>query len=235
MNNPHLVFALFAVWVALLLPLITFVAVGWKVRKDDIVNGFSTAAIVAYFRAFHPQKTVSAGDAAQEFERYYSTQYGRRRFVLPGILFAAVSGLLLCWSTLSVPDLLAAHTITAGRFPTIGISAVMGAYMWVLSDEIGKWYSGSLSPAYLYWWSFRFIVAVPMAYALSAIFASAVAVPFAFLLGAFPTNQLLKLCRRAAAKSMQFTESDNGKISEVQNLQGIDVRYAEQLVDEQIT
>jgi len=144
-------------------------------------------------------------------------------------------GLLLSWIALSVPDLLLSGKVGDGGFPALAMTAVMGAYMWVLFDEITKWYRSDLSPADVYWWSFRFAIAVPMGYAMRDIFTPGLAMPLAFVLGAFPTAKLMSIARRVATRKMGFADSEDREISELQSLQGIDVIKAEQFSDEGIT
>ncbi len=213
-----------------------FLFSGWKTRKRSIVDGFSDDAIQFYFKVFHPSAaTVTAEGWKKRFDEYYNSQFGRVQFVLPLAIFASVGGLLLCWVTHSVLDYRANGAIGDNDLPLLAIMAVMGAYMWVLSNEIAKWYAVTLSPHDIYWWCFRFAVAIPMGYAAKNIFTEQVALPVVFFLGAFPTTQLLTFVRRIATQKMGFKDSENGEISELQSLQGIDNRKAEQFAQENIT
>jgi len=110
----------------------------------------------------------------------------------------------------------------------------MGAYMYSAYDLIDRRNSGDLSPTHLLWPSFRFVIAVPSAYAISSLFTASIAPAVAFLLGAFPTTVLMKIVRRLAAKNLNVDLPESGQ-SELQKLQGIDVRNAERLASEGIT
>jgi hypothetical protein len=236
MSQIHLLWAVALLYILILSPTITFLFSGWKVRRQGIIEGFSDAAIQSYFRAFHPQLVVEDDNCRVEFERYYKSQFGRARFLLPLILFATLAGLLLCWSALSIPDLLQTRQVADGKFPVLAIVAVMGAYMWVLFDETAKWYSSDISPGDIYWWCFRLVIAVPMGYAVKGIVTESLALPLAFFLGAFPTTQLMSIFRRIATRKMEgFADAQSGGISELQSLQGVDVIKAEQFGAESIT
>lgn len=218
-----------------LMPVMAFLCSGWKVRRQSIMDGFTEVAIESYFRAFHPREEDGDGGKKLRFGRYYSSQFGRRRFVLPLILLACIGGLLLCWSARSIPGLLENGKVGPGSLPTLAILAVMGAYMWVAFDEITRWYSSDLSPNDIYWWCFRFAIAVPMGYAVADVFTPTVAGAIAFLVGAFPTAQLMALARRIATRKLGFADADNREVSELQSLQGIDLRKAERFAAEGIT
>src|SRR5579883_887435 len=156
MSAVHLWGAVSLLCIFLLLPTEEFLCSGWKRRRRDIVDGFSETAIQSYFCAFHPSETGGKPDEwRKKFDQYYSAQYGRRRFLLPFLLMAGIAGLLFCWIGLSLPSLIETGSIGAGQFPILATLAVLGACMWILGDEITRWYCGNLSPADIYWWCFR--------------------------------------------------------------------------------
>jgi len=234
MSMIHVWGAMVLLFVLIMTPAISFLWSGWHVRRRDITDGFSDAAIQSYFQTFHPKVPLEQ-DLQKQFNAYYNDQFGRSRFVLPLLLLAGLVGLLLCWSAMSIPDLLQSQKVSDGEFPALAMVAVMGAYMWVLFDEITKWYSSDLSPGDIYWWCFRFTIAVPMGYAMKDVFTEGLAMPIAFFLGAFPTSQLMSIARRIATKKLGYADSENREISELQSMQGIDIQKAEQFSAEGIT
>jgi hypothetical protein len=235
MSIIHVWGAVALLFILILTPAIVFLGSGWHVRRRDIIEGFTDEAIQSYFSTFHPQVTLEKGVFREQFNKYYRSQFGRSRFILPLLLFTCLVGLALCWSALSMPDLLQFGKVSDGEFPTLAIIAVMGAYMWILFDEITKCYSNDLSPGDIYWWCFRLAIAVPMGYSIRGILKDDVAMPVAFLLGAFPTAQLMSIARRIATRKLGFADSENRDVSELQSLQGIDVPKAEQFAAEGIT
>jgi hypothetical protein len=235
MSTIHLWGAMILLFLLLLAPVTAFLCSGWSVRRRNVVDGFSEDAIRFYFRAFHAHSKDPQDDIHERFNLYYNSQFGRQRFVLPLILFAAICGLLLCWSTFSIADLLQTGTVSTGKLPLVAVVAVMGAYMWALYDEIAKWYSSDLSPNDIYWWCFRFSIAAPMGYAAQSAFTDKLSLPIVFLLGAFPTIQLMTIARRIATRKLGFADSKDREVSELQSLQCVDVPKAEQFAAEGIT
>jgi hypothetical protein len=80
------------------------------------------------------------------------------------------------------------------------------------------------------------VLAVPLAYAVGAMFAAQLAIPIAFLLGAFPTRSISTMARRLARRTLNLgADTDEKAESELEKLQGIDTRVAERFADEGIT
>jgi hypothetical protein len=73
------------VTITLMLPLFQYLAVGWRARRKDIMDGLSSGARHAYFRMF-----IQGGaqpmlqDAPKKFEDMYAHWYGRRYFIVRG-------------------------------------------------------------------------------------------------------------------------------------------------------
>ena len=221
----------------LLLPVGVYLWVGWRERRSEILNTLSeVGAIESYFTHFHPSFPSESKKKTLEdkFLDYYSRQFGRHHFVMPLLLLSAIAGLSLTWGALSVGDWLFRGGLKPGDLPWLAVAAIMGAYMYSAYDLIDRWNSGDLGPTDLLWPSFRFVIAVPTAYAISSLFTASVAPAVAFLLGAFPTNVLMKIIRRLAAKNLDVDLPESGQ-SELLKLQGIDVRNAERLASEGIT
>jgi hypothetical protein len=236
MSLPHIWSAVVLLFVLLLAPIGEFLWLGWLRRRTDAVEGFTEAAIQAYFSTFHPSEAADAqGNWRKAFALYYNSQFGRKRFLLPLLLLMGISGLLFCWIGLSLPALLNTGSIASGQFPVLATMAVMGACVWILSDEITRWYCSDLTPADIYWWCLRLTIAVPMGYAVRDIFSEKLAMPLVFLVGAFPTTQLMTIARRIATKKMGFADSEKQEVSELQSLQGVDRSKAEVFSSEEIT
>jgi hypothetical protein len=87
------------------------------------------------------------------------------------------------------------------------VLAILGAYMWVLFDHFKRSLCDNLSSGDLYWGSFRFVIAVPAAYALAAVFAPQIGRPLAFLIGALPTGTLMTAMWRFSASKLQLTDA----------------------------
>ncbi len=233
-------FLVLAVYLLLLLILIAPVGVyllhGWKSRQHDILDGFKPAAAVAYFKCFRPSVTdVNAANAAAKLERFYVMQFGRRLFVLPLLLLLCVAGCLLLLVQLTIMDWFATRDLSRGLLPQSVVLAILGAYMWVVNDQVIRYGRDNIGPADVYWSSFRFAIAVPVAYSFSLAFTDALSLPLSFLLGSFPTSTIMTVAQRVTAKYVHLTDAPDQKQSELQELPGIDTYVAERYIAEGIT
>jgi hypothetical protein len=244
MNTPSELFLsilLISSFLFLLAPAILFLFTGWISRRDEIVAGFSDEGIDLYFKQFHPDHQIPSEHlekAKPLFIEYYNEQFGRRHFMPPLIILAIISGVLLVWVGISVSSWLETGNlieVSSGRLPLLCVTAVAGALMYGLTDQIRRSRALDLAPSDLYWVAFRLIVAIPTGGALSYLMNPQVAVPVAFLIGTFPTNALLTLLRRMAWKQLDPKHPTDTSESELQQLQGIDLRKAETFTDEGIT
>jgi len=238
-----LVWTLGLLVIALLLtPPIAYLCTGWFYRKDEIVAGMSEKAMLLYFRRFHPQYQVEQAQVAAHFRLYYSDQFGRRHFVFPLVLLFLIGSALVTWGLLSLSDWLGfdgrpkgAMGPIPGHLPPLAAIALAGAFMYCISEQIQHWTSWDLLPSDLLWMSFRLVIAIPTAYALSAVVNPELAQPMAFVIGAFPTNTLMTIIRRVAVKRLAFDDMPASGATELQELQGIDLRKAERFAGEAIS
>jgi len=218
----------------LLLPLVHYFIAGWVSKRREILSSFVDEAISHFFHTFFSGEFVGRRPNQKDLDEYYHCCFGRQNFLIPG--FCLVVAALFSFTMVgeSAGRWLASHKRTDLILPPLGLSAVMGAYMWVLGDLIRRTRRADLSPADLYWGCFRFVVAVPLGYAVASAFTEAVAVPVAFLFGAFPTRQILTLARRIGLDKLGVKEKDDEDSSELQSLQGIRRESAERFEDEGI-
>jgi hypothetical protein len=128
------------------------------------------------------------------------------------------------------------HDETPGILDSTAAAALSGAYVWVVADILSRWRFRDLSPADLWWFAWRLLMAVPLALAIGRLFAADLAVPIAFLLGSFPTRSISTIARRFARRTLNLgADTDQDAESQLQALQGIDTRIAERFADEGIT
>lgn len=221
----------------LLAPVGTYLVFGWPVRKDEILNGLNSeerSALGLYFTTFQPNFRNDIPDLEQRLKLYFDRQFGRRHFVIPLLLLCVISGTMLMYVAQWVREIMSATPSGDQNFG-IAIYAVMGAYMWVLYDQITRWWYSDISPGDLYWAGFRFAIAIPMGYAVSEMFTRQVGPAIAFVLGAFPTAGLLSLLRKVGRIKLNLGEEGGQKESELQSLQGIDARIAERFTAQGIS
>jgi hypothetical protein len=233
-------FIIVAVYLLLLVLLITPVVVyllhRWQSRKQDILHGIKPAAAVSYFKRFRASRLdLNENNAASELEKFYVTQFGRRLFALPLLLLLGIAGSFLLLVELTVMEWLATRDLASGLLPQSVVLAILGAYMWVVNDQVMRYGRDNIRPADVYWASFRFAIAVPVAYSFSLAFADALSLPMSFLLGSFPTSTIMTVAQRVTAKYVHLTDAPDQKQSELQELPGIDTFVAERYIAEGIT
>ena len=225
----------------LLSPSLTYLFNGYQIRRQEILSGLRSEgdqALTYYFNQYHPELLPDEHNIKRRFTIYYRSQFGRIRFLWPMCIFTPLTAMLIYKTYGWVNPLLYPQLSTASNdvTPNIAIYSLMGAYMWVLYDHISRSWSLDFSPTDIWWGAFRFAIAVPMGYAVSSVASNDMKAPLAFLLGAFPTSTLLALTRRIARKKLGLGEDSDGQAeSELQNIDGIDVRKAERFAIEGIT
>ena len=238
MTPPEITTAVFILTAvaALMAPLMRYLAIGWRAKRKDIMDGMSAYARFAYFQMFSRSETIpKPSEASANFETLYSHWYGRRLFCVPGILFAVVGLIAVTLVILTVVTergYLAENPLFT--LPITAISAVAGAYLWVLNDHISRARRRDFSPSDVSWGSLRLIVSIPMGYAFTSIAPGSTGPFVAFALGAFPLTELQSMLRRLANKRLQLDGTPEETSDDIVKLQGINKDIAERLADEDI-
>jgi hypothetical protein len=221
---------------ALMLPLWHYVLVGWRVKRKDIMDGLNPDARLAYFEMFsRSDPTPSAADASANFEQLYSRWYGRRFFLMPGLLLflAGLIGVALVVFT-SLDNL---HWLESPlpKLPDTATAAVAGAYLWVVNDLTSRARRLDFAPSDVLWSVLRLTVAVPMGYAFAAAAAPAVGALVAFSLGAFPLAGLVSMLQRLANKNIALQPTAEETSDDIIKLQGVNRTIVERLSNEDIS
>ena len=226
-------------WLAALLvvllvgPPILYLLGPWTFRRHEILDGMSAPAIETYFETFHPK--VSNKTPAS-FSRFYAERFGRRHYVIPLVVLTLAGVTAIVWLVSTMLVWTGLRQPTSGTLDHISAAALSGAYLWVAADLIERWRFRDLSPADLWWGAWRLALAAPLAFAVSAMFTTQLAVPIAFLLGAFPTRSISTIARRLGRRALNLgADTDEKAESELEKLQGIDTRIAERFADEGFT
>src|SRR5713226_9525077 len=80
--------------VTILLPSVVYLITEWRSRRDQLFAILSDDALKLYYTKFYPSLKLPAGQSIQVyFRRDFGRLYGRRHYVIPLILLAAVAGL----------------------------------------------------------------------------------------------------------------------------------------------
>jgi len=214
-------------------PMAVYIAVGWRAKQLDIMNSLSPAACRLYFKAFYASAQVPEDDAAamRAFDALYDRWYGRRFFLIPGLVYfltMALSVVLTVFSMIQPPG----GSLGA---PNPAIAAMAGAFMWCVNDQISRARRLDFSPSDLLWSALRMVIAIPLGYSFDALVQPVVASLVAFSLGAFPLSTLQVMLRRIAAKQLGTEDTAQQAADKIICLQGIDTDIVERLRNEDVT
>lgn len=221
----------FILVVLLLSPILSFLLNGWMKRKVEILSGRSgnkDDILSGYFKKFHPDFENKVENVNDRFDLYYDSLIGRKDYLFPLFLLIAISSLAVSFCVSEMRLLL-----KVGPNSSLALQAAFalsGAYVWILYDQISRWWYSDLSPGDLYWASFRLIVALPAAYAVSQGFAPNFQCAVAFALGTFPTTTFFSIIRKTGREKFNLGEGETGLVSELQKLDDIDFRKAERFL-----
>ena len=216
----------------LMMPSIRFLRVGWHRKKEDIISGLSDESIRLYFKHFYPNEKLDENNVRETFESNFDHRFGRQHFALPMILLILIAGVQLFLLGGTVAVWLKIIPKTGGVLPPIVAAAMSGAYMWVLTDMISRNQRLDLAPVSLSWGAFRFVTAVPFAYAFAHLFAESLAIPIAFLIGVFPVRMLRSLAFRIAVRNLNVGEFGEQGVNELERLQCVNTTNAETFSNE---
>jgi hypothetical protein len=150
-------------------------------------------------------------NASTVFEVIYKEQYGLTAFVIPlGFLLAAILFETHYVTIVSLKDLLRDGSDVAtlvSKLPqhsiALSVSAICGAYLFVVGDCVDSVRKGILNVADVYWYGLRMILAVPIAAALTFALPDSVAVNVAFAVGVLPVAFINKQLRRLVSLQLK--------------------------------
>jgi hypothetical protein len=218
-----------------MIPFGHYVSVGWRAKRKDIMDGFNAEARLEYFKMFCRSSPIpTLENAPAEFTKFHAKWYGRRFFVMPGLLLLllTLTGVVLVTMTgLDRLDFLKNPLI---KMPDTAMAAMAGAYLWVGNDLTSRARRLDFSPADVMWAVLRFSVAIPMGYAFASIAAHSLGPFVAFALGAFPLTALTSMLQRLANKNLNLEAAPSETTDDIIKLQGINRAIVERLSDEDI-
>jgi hypothetical protein len=208
-------------------PVVHFLLYGWDRKRTEILDSFMDDGIREYFYQFLPARLSTKRDLRVDFTNFYDRRFGRRHFIIPGVLLFAVSGFLIFFVCRIVFEWLRGTSKSGLDVPPVAIAALVGAYAWALLDLVTRAHVYDLKPTNLFTTSFRLIVAAPLGLAVAALLKDELGIPIALFLGAFPARTLTTIARRQVSSRLNLEGSSNNGSIELQNLQGINRSQAE--------
>ena len=233
-----LVFLIILLELVLAMPLIRYMRVGWKAKATDVLGSQSPEARLKYFAMFQrSDPPANVKEASERFEALYNRWYGYQLFFAPAALLLIVGAVdaTLVLGSLLKPDLVVSFAPRVASVDLVGISALTGAYMWVVNDFIWRARRLDFAPSDVHWGVLRLTIALPLGYAFASIVPDAAKAFVAFALGAFPMTSIMTMLNRAAIKWLQFAESEEQASAGIAKLQGVNREIVERLANEDIT
>ena len=225
-------------WLMVIAPAIIFLRGAWTSRRDNLFELMTDGTLELYYNRFHPSRKIDPKDRVRIFRRDFGKKYGRRRYVIPLLMLAFLSGwglwgaagTIKVWVRVASPD--AAYAIDE-----IAVGALLGGLTWVISDSLGRYRSRDFTSHDVYNAVFRLLIAVPLGYSLGSFLDTRFKVAVAFLLGVFPTSTLFTIARRLASKQLGTASDavDEAGNSELEKLQSVAKATAERLRDEGVS
>lgn len=218
--------------VALLLgvvPVFHYTRYGYRERREEIIHYFNSEAIAHYFDRFRNAKKIE--NATTEFATYYDQRFGAVSYRYPIVIYLAALVTAMLWIAGSALQIEAAKQIS---MYARGVAwAMAGAYFWVVYDLLTRFSRRDLVPSALYGYAFRFIICVPVAYALAMILHldDVTHAALAFMLGVFPTGTLVLILRRQVFQRLGLGDELASRRYELEDLQGVTTSVAERFSD----
>jgi len=212
-----------------LLPVFLYLVTGWKVRREKLLCYMKPLALEVYYEQF-PWTHSKEANHTKRFKHQFAYLYGRRHFIAPLLLFSALSiGALwaICKTTQTNLGVVADQFV----LPKIAVAALLGAFLWAISDELARIVRRDLAPKDVYSWAFRILLSVPFGFAVSAVLKEDVGIPIAFFLGAFPTQTLFKFARRISVQKLGMGDQQVDSKLELEQLQSVSTGIAETFQD----
>jgi hypothetical protein len=249
LSIPQFVSAALLLWMTTALaaaPLIRFVLFDWEARYHEFLNRLNNESLTAYLQQFwekrttqntafvgweseNSEKTYQINTSMEKiFDEIYHEQYGRIAFIAPMVLLNSAIFILttLCIVIYSEQTILSLNIDT-----TVAISAIAGAYLYVVSDMVQSVRQRSLNASTIYWYVLRMLLAIPIGIALTYPLHSVVKPLVAFGLGTLPMDQIIKLLRRLTSKQLNLSEAAE-ESDQLIKLEGVTVRISSMLIAE---
>jgi hypothetical protein len=245
--------------VALVLyPLLRFLYRVWSFRQQRIFGTLAGDAVVFYYRQFRPGSDVVRDNPTgrpqtarpcfpQDISDRYMAAfrldfyrwYGRKYYIAPLLMLAILAATVAGWAE-KVLRYWAAASVNPQGLRALTASALAGALVWVINDEIDRLRRRDFTTSDVWYYVFRILLAIPFAWALSVVYIDgkqvglSSAIPLAFFLGAFPTQTLFTIARRIGSQNLKLGDDQSTGNLELEKLQAVGKSTAERFKDEGI-
>ncbi|MDE3194869.1 MAG: hypothetical protein KGN84_00880 [Acidobacteriota bacterium] len=230
--------ACFAAWLMVIAPALIFLQTAWADRRNALFDIMTDATLALYYNRFSPSRKIDPALRVQTFRRDFGRAYGRRRYVIPLLIVAALAG----WGLYGTAGTIKVwvHVAQPGEMYAIdevALGALLGGLTWVISDNLARFRTRDFTSHDVYNGAFRLLVAVPLGYSLGSFLDVKFKVAMAFLLGVFPTSTIFTIARRLGSKQFGLGGDSPDGIgqSELEKLQSVSQGAAERFRDEGVS
>ena len=243
-------------------PIGRFLQTQWSLRTRRIFGALAGDAVIYYYQQFRPGAPILDAHRPVKFDTpvdgcYYPeatsqaylaafTQafyrwYGRRYYIAPVFMLAVLTAVSAFWAQRMLRAWAADGAGPGATLRALAASALAGAFVWVISDEIDRLRRRDFTSSDVYYYIFRILLAIPFAWAIAAISVDGKplglpgSIPLAFFLGAFPTQTLFKIARRFGSQQLKLGDDQDTGNLDLEKLQSIGKTNAERFKDEGVS
>jgi hypothetical protein len=215
------------------LPIVVFLARTRRHRLNDMLAYFDEVSVRFYYDQFFPSQPQNQRTKA-DFDNGMKARYSWG-FYAPPLAVLLMLTLVLSWGSASTLQRWFSLSDPKGTaFPGLGISALAGAILWIVADELDRLRRRDFTTTDVYNYSFRLLISIPFSWALARILTESAGLPVAFFIGAFPTSTLFQIARRIGAKQLNLADDPDTGALELEKLPSINKKNAERFQDEGI-
>lgn len=225
-------------WLMVVAPAIIFLHRAWASRRDSLFELMTDGTLELYYNRFYPSRKIDPKDRVRTFQDDFGKAYGRRRYVIPILLLAFLSG----WGLYGAAGTIKVWVKVASSDATysideVAVGALLGGLTWVISDNLERFRTRDFTSHDVYNGIFRLLIAVPLGYSFGSFLDAKFKVAVAFLLGVFPTSTLFTIARRLASKQLGLAPDASGPDGdpELEKLQSVSKATAERFLDEGVS
>src|ERR1039458_7818061 len=162
--------AFVCIFLIVFLPVIIFLLKTRRQRLSDILAYFDQAAVKCYYVQFRPSQPVGSR-TKDDFDRDIKKQFSWLFYVPPLLLLFALVLFLIIGADQTLVSWFKLDSGKGFAFSGLGMSALAGAAIWIVSDELDRLRRRDFTTTDVYNYVFRLLLATPFAWALSWILA----------------------------------------------------------------
>ena len=237
-----------------IVPILRYLARPWGLRRRDLCHVLAGGGIVAYYQNFRAidlaeiesknkkdkegpsltedeERSRFAQQLQDHFESKFTFWHGSHFYHVPTCVLAILSVASAWWSFFNLRAFVDG-TRKLDSMHALVQCALGGAFVWIISDEVGRLRRRDFTPSDVYYYAFRILLSIPFGWAITRMHIQPEeALPTAFFLGTFPTTTLFTFARRFVSAVLKVGDISDGT-SELEQLPSIGKDNAERFKDE---